>query len=89
MKHTLQIVSHAYNVPLSEIAKVLGVTRSSVNDWINRGKPLPKKHIPLLSEMFNLKGDYFTKELNEQETVEVYEKGLSKIMNKEIIIQTA
>lgn len=86
MKHTLQIVSHAYNVPLSDIAKILGVTRSSVNDWINRGKPLPKKHILPLSERFNLLGEYFTKELSEKEFIEVYEKGLSEIMSKEIKI---
>ncbi|MEH7526130.1 hypothetical protein V7149_23115 [Bacillus sp. JJ1503] len=60
--HPLKYVSQTFQVPLSDIAKELGVSRQTVNEWVGkRRKSIPEKHISKISAMFKLDERWFRK----------------------------
>lgn len=80
----LEYILALYNMPHIELAEKLGIKKQNINLWIKRKQNISKKYIPVLEEMFNLKGEYFQKELTEIEKLEIQKEKLKKDLNPQI-----
>jgi transcriptional regulator with XRE-family HTH domain len=72
-KHPLKFISETFNIPLRRVAKEIGVTAQTINEWVGkRRKPIPEKHIPKLSQLFGVREELFRKpSLNTSEQLEI------------------
>lgn len=71
--HPLKFITQVFNIPLAQVADQLGIKRQSVNEWVGkRQKPIPKKHISKLAELFGVEEEWFEKsELKQSEQIEI------------------
>jgi DNA-binding transcriptional regulator YdaS (Cro superfamily) len=69
----LSFILGLYDCSNSELARKLGVTRQTVNDWVGkRKKSIPEKRLQQLSRMFHgINKEYFEKDLTEEEKVHI------------------
>ena len=77
----LEYVLSLYNMPHIELAEKLGIKKQNINLWIKRKQNIPKKYLPVLEELFGVKAEYFNKELNEIEKLEIQKEKLKKELN--------
>lgn len=49
--------------------------------WIKGKQNIPKKYLPVLSDLFQLKAKYFTKELDDIDKLEIQKEKLKKELN--------
>jgi plasmid maintenance system antidote protein VapI len=61
-----------------ELAEKLGIKKQNINLWIKKKQNIPKKYLPVLEELFGLNKEYFQKELNELEKLEIQKEKLKK-----------
>ncbi|KOY66340.1 YdaS family helix-turn-helix protein [Clostridium sporogenes] len=61
----IEYVLALYNMPHTELARELGITRQNINQWVKGKGKIPKKYLPVLSKMFNVPEEYFQKEIND------------------------
>lgn len=61
-----------------ELAEKLGIKKQNINLWIKGKQRIPKKYLPVLEEIFGIKQEYFMKELNEIEKLEIQKEKLKK-----------
>lgn len=61
-----------------ELAERLGIRKQNINMWIKGKQNIPKKYIPILEEIFGLKKEYFTKELDEIDKLEIQKEKLKR-----------
>ena len=47
-----------------ELAEELGIKDPNVTMWLKKQKNIPQKYLPILSEKFNFPEDYFQKEVD-------------------------
>lgn len=59
-----------------ELANHLGIKKQNINLWIKEKQNIPKKYLPILEELFHVDADYFTKELDEIEKLEIQKEKL-------------
>lgn len=71
------------NIKPKEIAKKIGLNTGTVSNWFNN--KVPKKHLKILSEIFNVKEDYLNKQVNNISTYSPRGKGFNKykVINNE------
>ena len=74
----LQYILNLYNMQHIELADKLGIKKQNINMWIKGKQKIPKKYLPILEETFRIKQEYFTKELNEIEELEIQKEKLKK-----------
>lgn len=74
----LEYILNLYNVQQIELAEKLGIKKQNITLWIKRKQKIPKKHLVLLTVMFELPEEYFEKELNEAEKLEIQKYKLVK-----------
>jgi transcriptional regulator with XRE-family HTH domain len=67
----LEYIAKTFHMSFSDIANILSITRKSVSNWVNGWQPIPKKHLKTLSAYFGINEEYFQKELNEAEKLEI------------------
>ncbi|USK69198.1 helix-turn-helix transcriptional regulator [Peribacillus asahii] len=61
--HPLKYISQTFNVPLSQVAEKLGVSKQTINEWVGkRRKSIPEKHIPKLATIFDIDEKWFRKQ---------------------------
>lgn len=64
----IKYVCEIYNKSYEFVGNELGITRQNVQSWIKGLRPIPKKHLLKLSEIFDeINAEYFIKELSEKE----------------------
>lgn len=80
----LEYILGLYNMQHIELAEKLGIKKQNINLWIKRKQSIPKKYLPILEELFGIKQEYFTKELNEIEKLEIQKEKLKKDLNPAI-----
>jgi len=61
-----------------DLAERLGIRKQNINLWIKGRQNIPKKYLPILEEIFGIKQEYFIKELNEIERLEIQKEKLKK-----------
>ena len=82
----LEYILNLYNMQHIELAEILGIKKQNINMWVKGKQNIPKKYLPVLEELFLLDRNYFTKELNEIDKLEIQKEKLKKdlkpIVNK-------
>ena len=58
-------IRNLHNLSLQDLGNILGVTKSIISKWERSEKPIPIKRIDQLSKHFKLPAEYFQKELDE------------------------
>lgn len=82
----LEYIVNLYNTQFKDIAETLGVSKQVVNGWIKGRYKISKKHLPKLSQIFNIPENYFQKELTELEKLEIQKLKLSnEVINYEYV----
>lgn len=61
-----------------DLAEKLGIKKQNINLWIKRKQNIPKKYLPILSELFGIEEEYFIKELTEVEKLEIQKEKLKQ-----------
>ncbi|PEW28498.1 MULTISPECIES: transcriptional regulator [Bacillus cereus group] len=74
----LEYILGLYTMQHIELAEKLGIRKQNINLWIKGKQNIPKKYLPVLEELFELNSEYFTKELNEIEKLEIQKEKLKK-----------
>ncbi|MCQ4921461.1 transcriptional regulator [Tissierella sp. P1] len=72
----LEYILSLYNMQHIELAEKLGIRKQNINMWIKGKQNIPKKYLPILEELFGLKGEYFTRELDEIDQLEIQKEKL-------------
>jgi plasmid maintenance system antidote protein VapI len=74
----LEYILGFYNMQHIELAKELGLKKQNINLWIKGKQGIPKKYLPRLEKIFGISREYFSKELNEIEKLEIQKEKLKK-----------
>lgn len=67
----LEYVIFVTGTPKKEVAQELEVSVQIITKWVQRLKPIAKKHIPKLVKKFGISEEYFQKELSLQDKIEI------------------
>lgn len=74
----LEYILGLYNMQHVELAERLGIKKQNINMWIKGKQNIPKKYLPILEESFGIGKEYFTKELNEIDKLEIQKEKLKR-----------
>ncbi|MGX9754675.1 hypothetical protein ACWYRQ_00270 [Clostridioides difficile] len=74
----LEYILSLYNMQHIELAEMLGIKKQNINLWIKGKQNIPKKYLPILEALFGTKQEYFMKELNEIEKLEIQKEKLKR-----------
>lgn len=74
----LEYILGLFNMQHIELAERLGIKKQNINLWIKRKQNIPKKYLPILSELFSIEEEYFIKELTEVEKLEIQKEKLKQ-----------
>lgn len=74
----LEYILGLYNMQHIELAEKLGIKKQNINLWIKKKQNIPKKYLPILSELFGIDEEYFIKELTEVEKLEIQKEKLKQ-----------
>lgn len=74
----LEYILHLYETPHMELANKLNIKKQNINLWIKGKQKIPKKYLPVLSEMFQLDAAYFQKELTELDKLQIQKEKLER-----------
>ena len=72
----LEYILGLYNMQHIELAEKLGIKKQNINMWIKGKQNIPKKYLPILEELFGLNREYFIKELNGIDQLEIQKEKL-------------
>lgn len=74
----LEYILHLYDMPHMELAEKLGIKKQNINLWIKGRQNIPKKYLPVLSDMFHLDAAYFQKELTDLDKLQIQKEKLER-----------
>ncbi|THF74060.1 helix-turn-helix domain-containing protein [Cohnella fermenti] len=74
----LAFIASLHNITYKDLAKELGLTPSTVTDWISTRRPIPQAKKEALARYFQIKEHYFQKELTKVEEIELQLNYLEK-----------
>lgn len=74
----LEYILGLYNMQYVELADKLGIKKQNINMWIKGKQKIPKKHLPILEELFGLQKEYFIKQITEIEKLEIQKEKLKR-----------
>lgn len=74
----LEYILGLFNMQHIELAEKLGIKKQNINLWIKGKQNIPKKYLPVLEDIFGIEQEYFMKELNEIEKLEIQKEKLKK-----------
>ncbi|MDG4658206.1 transcriptional regulator [Ectobacillus antri] len=74
----LEYILGLYNMQHLELAEQLGIKKQNINLWIKGKQNIPRKYLPVLEEIFGLSANYFVKELNAVDKLEIQKEKLKR-----------
>lgn len=74
----LEFILGLYDIQHIELAEKLGIKKQNINLWIKGKQKIPKKYLPILEKHFGIKQEYFMKELNDIEKLEIQKEKIKK-----------
>lgn len=74
----LEYILGLHNMQHIDLADKLGIRKQNINLWIKGKQNIPKKYLPILEELFGIKQEYFMKELDEIERLEIQKEKLKQ-----------
>jgi transcriptional regulator with XRE-family HTH domain len=81
----LEYIVKEFQMEFKKVAKSLGISPQTMQDWLKTRRKIPVKRVEQLSNIFNLPETFFQKELSFTEKGEVAIRYLEKISNEEEI----
>lgn len=72
----LEYILGLYNMQHVELADSLEIRKQNINMWIKKKQKIPKKYMPILKDIFGIDEEYFIKELNEIDKLEIQKEKL-------------
>ncbi|WP_413381269.1 helix-turn-helix domain-containing protein [Alkalihalobacillus sp. 1P02AB] len=84
----IEYISRVFKMKYKELAEKIEVSSPTLNYWVSGKKKIPEKRLEQLSQLFNLPSDYFQKELNRVEMVDVELAYYDKLSKEEMQIVT-
>ncbi|MGG7058966.1 YdaS family helix-turn-helix protein [Clostridium tertium] len=77
----LEYILALYDMQHVELAEKLGIKKQNINMWIKGKQNISKKYLPVLEEIFNIKQEYFNKDIDEIDKLEIQKEKLKKELN--------
>lgn len=74
----LEYILDIYNMQHIELAEKLGIRKQNINMWIKGKQNIPQKYLPVFENIFGLTREYFTKELDEIDKLEIQKEKLKQ-----------
>ncbi|MBD1379161.1 helix-turn-helix domain-containing protein [Metabacillus arenae] len=87
--HPLKYLAEVNDLSMNQIAKSLGITRQTVNEWVGkRNKPVPDKQVKKLSQLYNVKEGFIKGdiEFTDEMILNMYETRISKKLGRKVKI---
>ncbi|MBN1051614.1 XRE family transcriptional regulator [Clostridium botulinum] len=78
----LEFIVNLYNKQFKDVAEELGISKQVVNGWIKGRYNISKKHLPKLSQMFNISEEYFQKKLNDVDKLTIQQMKIRNELNE-------
>ncbi|MEJ3717222.1 MULTISPECIES: helix-turn-helix transcriptional regulator [Paenibacillus] len=78
----LEHIVKVYNGTYKKLAEKLGISSPTIMGWLSKKRPIPKSKLEALSKMFGIDEEYFHKELNEVEKVQIELEYLNRLSKK-------
>ena len=84
-----EAIREIYGLTLEDIAKMTGITKQSVSEWGENGKPIPKRRVKQLSKKLGIDETFFTlNEIDEVQKLEIRSQQLLHSINGMIEVET-
>ena len=77
----LEYILALYDMQHVELADRLGIKKQNINMWIKGKQNISKKYLPILEEIFSIKQEYFNKDIDEIDKLEIQKEKLKKELN--------
>ncbi len=77
----LEYILALYDMQHVELAEKLGIKKQNINMWIKGKQNISKKYLPVLEELFSIKQEYFNKDIDEIDKLEIQKEKLKKELN--------
>ena len=61
-----------------DLANKLGIKKQNINMWIKGKQKIPKKYLPILEELFCIDKEYFSKDIDEIDKLEIQKEKLKR-----------
>lgn len=78
----LTYIRNLHNMSMQDVADKLEISKQTVSKWENGQRPIPKKRIEQLSDMFGLYCGYFNRELHVDDEIFILENKINILKNK-------
>lgn len=77
----LEYILALYDMQHIDLAERLGIKKQNINMWIKGKQKIPKKYLPVLEEIFGINSDYFKKNIDEVDKLEIQKEKLKRDLN--------
>lgn len=77
----LEYILALYDMQHIQLAEYLGIKKQNINLWIKGKQNIAKKYLPILEELFGIKQEYFNKEIDEIDKLEIQKEKLKRELN--------
>ena len=77
----LEYILAVYDMQHIDLAERLGIKKQNINMWIKGKQKIPKKYLPVLEELFAINSDYFNKNIDEVDKLEIQKEKLKRDLN--------
>lgn len=77
----LEYILALYDMQHIDLAERLGIKKQNINMWIKGKQKIPKKYLPVLEELFGINVDYFNKNIDEVDRLEIQKEKLKRDLN--------
>lgn len=77
----LEYILALYDMQHIDLAERLGIKKQNINMWIKGKQKIPKKYLPVLEEIFGINADYFKKNIDEVDKLEIQKEKLKRDLN--------
>lgn len=67
------------------LAEKLGIKKQNINLWIKGKQKIPKKHLPILSDIFGIEEEYFQKDLDDIDKLIIQKEKLRRELNPQVV----
>ena len=77
----LEYILKLWDMTQQELADKLGIKRQNIDAWIKGKRKIPKKHLPILAEIFNIPEKYFLEKITKETEIFMLEKRIEFLKN--------
>lgn len=77
----LEYILALYDMQHIDLAEKLGIKKQNINLWIKGKQSIPKKYLPVLEELFGINQEYFSKNIDEIDKLEIQKEKLKRELN--------